>query len=367
MTKKLIRQSLKPDYVSPPGETLLEIIETRGMTQSELAHRMGRPIKTINEIIHNKAAITADTALQLMRVLGTPDTFWLRRESAYQRELARLRERTFLQEKTDFLKNFPINEMVKMGWLEKSKDKVQQLIFLLDFLGIASPEQWEVTETANVAFRSSTGGTAKLEAVAAWLRMGEKQAIEIDTKPFDKPVLKRTLPSIRTLSRLPLGEFIGPLLEACSNCGVALVFTPALKNTRVYGATRWLSPDKALIQMSLRYKNDGQFWFTFFHEVGHILLHGKRASFVEGLSTGEEEEGANVFARETLIPSDEYAEFCQQKISQASIKKFADKLCLSPGVVVGRLQRDGLIGHSQYNRLKARIDLEGIEAQLALR
>lgn len=82
----------RPDYVSSPGETLLETLETVGISQAELAKRMSGPIKTINEIIQKKAAITAETALQLEQVLHIPAAFWLKREQHYRESLARLDE-----------------------------------------------------------------------------------------------------------------------------------------------------------------------------------------------------------------------------------------------------------------------------------
>lgn len=81
-----------PDEVSPPGETLSEVLAEHGITQADLAERTGRPRKTIDEIIKGKAAITPETAIQLERVLGVPATFWNRRERQYREHLAKREE-----------------------------------------------------------------------------------------------------------------------------------------------------------------------------------------------------------------------------------------------------------------------------------
>jgi HTH-type transcriptional regulator/antitoxin HigA len=93
----IVQNQYNPDYVSPPGETLAEILEDREMSQAELADRMGRPKKTINEIIKGKAEITAETALELEKVLGTPAQFWNEREGRYRESLARKKENDHLR------------------------------------------------------------------------------------------------------------------------------------------------------------------------------------------------------------------------------------------------------------------------------
>ena len=81
-----------PDFVTPPGETLLEMLVERSMTQVELAERTGRPKKTINEIIQGKTIITPETSIQLERVFGVPAEFWTNRESRYRESLAKKEE-----------------------------------------------------------------------------------------------------------------------------------------------------------------------------------------------------------------------------------------------------------------------------------
>jgi Zn-dependent peptidase ImmA (M78 family) len=131
-----------------------------------------------------------------------------------------------------------------------------------------------------------------------------------------------------------------------------------LPKTHLSGIARWLSKDKALIQLSLRHKTNDHLWFSLFHEAGHILLHGKKAVFIDerGGDHAELEAEANLFASNLLIPAASYARFTSAKdFSGASVKRFAAQQGIAPGIVVGRLQHDGLIPYSMQNELKERL------------
>ncbi len=352
-----------PDSVSPPGETLLDILEERDMSQAELARRMGRPHKTINEIIHGKAAITPETALQLEHVLGTPASFWNNREQTYRAFLAAQAERERLQAYTDWACQFPINDMVKLGWIQLCADNVDQVRELLRFFGVASPVQWQKCWASPSAFfRLARTFDSQQQALAAWLRQGEVQAHQITCHPHDPDAFRRALKEVRQLTSASPEVFVDTLRDRCAGAGVAVVFVPQVSGARVSGATRWLSPDKALIQLSLRYKTDDQLWFSFFHEAGHILLHGKREMFLEHEDgSGEKEEEADRFAAECLIPGEALKGFLNQQVSdrypsKRSICAFADDLGIAPGIVVGRLQHDGHIPFTHYHDLKRRFE-----------
>ena len=140
----------------------------------------------------------------------------------------------------------------------------------------------------------------------------------------------------------------------CAQAGVALVFVPELPKTHTSGATRWLTRDKALIQLSLRYKTDDHLWFTFFHEAAHILLHGKKTVFIEDNTKSDLlEKAADKFALVTLISPADYKSFLKKgDKSTPAIKRFARSQGIAPGIVVGRLQHDKYLPHSCGNDLK---------------
>jgi addiction module HigA family antidote len=350
----------EPEFAVPPGETLAEVLEATGMTQAELARRMGRPTKTINEIIQGRAAITAATALQLEHVLGLPASFWNARESNYREALARIEERRTLEQHLDWLNRFPAREMARWGWIGDVESKLDKLRELLRFFGIASPAEWEaVWGKPQAAFRRSSAFESDACAVSAWLRQGERQALEIDCTPFDRATFLASLKKIRELTTTLPDTFCRELPAMAARSGVVVAFVPELPRAPISGATRWLTTSKALIQLSLRYKTDDHLWFTFFHEAGHIALHGKSAVFIEGPARGggPEEAEANEFAQDWLIPPDRYQTFTEGKVrfSKVDIASFAASIGVSPGIVVGRLQHDKKLPLSHCNDLRLKL------------
>lgn len=349
----------RPGWAVAPGEILLEAIEDRGMSQSELARRMGRPIKTINEIVNGKAAITPDTAIQLERTVGISATFWNNVEASYREHLARERAQRELEDAAAWADAFPIKDLVREKLLERGSTKGDTLAGLLRYFAVASPSAWESHWLAPaVSLRASPAFASSPHAVAAWLRWGEIIASDIETEPFDAQRLREVLREIRGLTRRePFAQIITRVQELCASAGVALVLTPEVGKTRLSGAARWLSPDKAIIQLSLRHKSDDHFWFSFSHEAGH-LLDRKRDDFVDAAdpedgNADEAEQAADRFARDSLIPPADYADFVAAgSFSSEAVRDFAKQQGIAPGIVVGRLQREHLLDPSHLNDLK---------------
>lgn len=355
-----VKNQYEPDYAVSPGEVLSAELEIRGMSQLELSHRTGLTPKHINSVLKGKSAISPETAIKLERTIGMPADYWLNLESNYQAIRARISEAEKLERDLDWLKRVPVNRMAKLGWITKHNDKKAQLIEVLRFFGIASVDQWEeVWPNLSVAYRQNEKFEIFPEAVSAWLRQGELQAAAVECQPYDKNRFRKALDEIRALTDLPPDEFAPRMRELCASAGVAVVFVPALPKTAVSGATRWIKPDKAVIQLSLRYRTNDHLWFTFFHEAGHIVRHGKKDLFIEqnnksgnGLDEAKEEE-ANSFAQQTLIPESELKKFIASgSPNRTSIKQFAQSVGIAPGIVVGQLQYRRILQFSMFNDLK---------------
>jgi len=336
------------------------LLEERQLSQKDLARRMGRPTKTINEIIKGKAAIVSDTALQLERVLGTPVEFWLQREARYREYTARCEDEQRLKEQTPWLAELPTGDMVKFGWIKKQPSKFQMVAECFKFFAVASVPAWRQRYGQEAAaFRTSKKVPSSPGAIAAWLRQGEMEAERLECRPFNSRALKAALQELRELTLDPSpASFVPKLQTACSRHGVAVVFVPAPKRCPASGATRWLTADKAVVQLSLRYKSNDHLWFTFFHEMAHIILHGKRLVFIEGDGVGEpdHEAEADAFARNLLIPREAARRLASIAGSKTAVRKFAKEVGIAPGIVVGRLQKEGLLDWSHMNDLKLRYD-----------
>ncbi|WP_347332587.1 HigA family addiction module antitoxin [Marinimicrobium locisalis] len=353
-----IENQFQPDYAISPGEILSDELELRGMSQTELAKRTGLTPKHLISLMKAKATITSETAIKLERALGMPAQYWLNLESNYQEIQARQAEEAQLEADLSWLKKVPVNAMAKLNWLEKHKDKKQQLVEVLRFFGIASVDQWDdMWPKLNVAYRQNQTHEVFPEAVSAWLRQGELEAARISCQAYDRNTFREALDEIRAYTLHGPEDFVPALTELCAKAGVAVVFVPSLPKTGVSGATRWLNKDKAIIQLSLRYRSDDHLWFTFFHEAGHILLHGKKELFLEGANglDQEKEHEANQFAESELIPKAAFKEFTRKgNFNKASITAFAREVGISPGVVVGQLQHKRLLDVRFCNDLKRR-------------
>jgi HTH-type transcriptional regulator/antitoxin HigA len=332
-----------PDYAVPPGATLQETIDSLGMTQCDLALRTGMSAKTINEIIKGKAPITPDTSVLLERVTGVPARMWNNLETNYREQLARLADRERLEADLDWLGRVPTKELLKRSVIEPQPDKVSLLHAVLRFFGVGSSEQWQqVWMQPAGAFRKSAKFEAEPEAVATWLRLGELEAQKVASQPYNRAKFHAALGEIRKLTVEPPEVFQTRMVELAAAAGVAVVFVPEIKKCPISGVARWLTPDKALIQLSLRYKTDDQFWFSFFHEAGHVLNDPKKDVYIDDDRGGATEDAANRFAADFLIPREHQATL-PSLTGRPRIGQFARSVGISPGIVVGRLQKEGVL------------------------
>lgn len=347
-----------PDWISPAGDTIADYLEEQDWTQAEFSKRIGYTTKHINNLIKGTATISEDTALKLEKVTDISAEFWLSREAGYREALAREQNIEELKSSTDWLKELPVNEMMKFGWIEKKPTKWEQVEECLRYFSVASPEAWQEQYAGfGAAFRSSPKFEKEAGATITWLRQGERVASSIECVDYSKELFIQKLKELRLLTtKSKPKEFVDELVSVCADCGVAVVFEPTPKGCPASGATRWLSPNKALLMLSLRHKTNDHLWFSFFHEAAHILLHAKKVLFLElnGLD-GEQEAEADKFARDILIPPEKFEELKVMQYSRASITAFAESMGISPAIVIGRLQHQQLISwKTALNSLKVR-------------
>ena len=302
--------------------------------------------------------------MNLEAVLGEPARFWMQREANYREALARRARLDKAAEHADFLTRIPLGCMVRFGWVRRWTHSGAQVLEVLRFFGVASVDAWNDRYLDHAcfapAFRRSPTFPAQGGATAAWLR-----AVEVEVEQsgavagFDEGRLRRALRQLRCLTaQTELEELSGELTRICGDAGVVVAFVPAPQGCPVSGATFW-HRDRPVVALTLRHKTNDHLWFSFFHELGHVLLHGRRHAFLEGtdvdgLDPAKEDE-ANRFAADILLPNQAaYDRLCERRpVSEADVRAFATSMEIAPGIVVGRLQHDGVIPFkSPLNRLK---------------
>ena len=364
-----ISKKFSPDWISPPGETIADILEEREWTQTDFAARMGQSTKHISLLLNGKAAITEETALKLESVLGSTASFWLNREAQYRESLARLDEMKKLTSWIPWMERFPIKDLMDYEFISTRRcDKAQKPFIvkeLLQFFGVASPEGWESRYVGmQVAFRRTREEQSDIASISSWIRRGEMIAERMDGPGYDRVKFEKALKTIRTFTKLPASKFEPQLRKLCFDSGVVLVLIPAIPGAHVSGMARWLNPHKPLIQMSLYGKTNDRFWFTFFHEAAHILMHDKKEVFLDEFDGARlestEENQADTWARDFLIPPEHEANLLSLR-DKSSVRTFADKIGIHPGIVVGRLQHEKIIQHSWMYDLKVKFQFKSIK------
>lgn len=351
-----------PDWVSPPGDTILDLLEERDWSQAELAQRLGYSPKYVNQLSKGKVPLTEEAAMRLERVLGSTVGFWLAREARYRERCARLEAAETYRSWAGWLDTLPLKELMAAGAIPKRRvdDKAKPGLVedCLRFFGVASPDGWvERYGKMEGAFRRSRAEQSDVGAISAWLRMGEQEAEKHDGPKYDRDRFEAALSEIRTLTVLDPAEFEPRLHTLFRQAGVAFVLLPGIPKAHVSGVARWLSPHRPLIQLSLYGKTNDKFWFTLFHEAAHVLLHSKEKKTVylddpsKAGADSKEEREANDWAGDCLIPKSSSAQLASLR-TKAAVNAFSQQLNIHPGIVVGRLQHDGLIDLSWMNDLK---------------
>jgi len=336
----------------PPGETIKDSLEYEKMTQKELALRLGMSEKHLVSILSGKSPVTAEVAQKLEKIIGGSAQFWLNTENSYQLSKLRLEDAKKKRGEVKKAKKFTCyGEIAKAGFVKASRkweEKTEELLRffkLPDFDNIYSlfPE---------VTYRNADDDIQK-ESLISWLRCGDILAEKQELQKYDRKKLESFIPRFKELTSCS-GEFDKTLKDLCAEAGVAVVFVPYFKNTKVNGATRWIRKNKnPLIQLNTKGASSDIFWFTFFHELGHVLLHGKTERFLESANIvnidSTKEKEADNFAEETLISRKEFEEFSERfTITSENIRINSKKWNIHPSIVRGRLAKKGIIKYSQF-------------------
>jgi HTH-type transcriptional regulator / antitoxin HigA len=349
------------ELLSPPGDTIQETIDYLCITQAELAERMGITPGKVNDIIKAKEPITIATALKLEFVLGIDAQFWINRQNSYNEKKFRISQYELLDKQLAWVKNIPVSLLQKLGYLSKIKGS-QLVEAVLQFFSVASPAEWQqvyVQKYANTHYKKSTTHNTTLGSMATWLRIGELEAEKRNIVAYNKEQFKQVVQNLVQLVPTKGTAYLPQIVQQCASAGVAVVYTPKIPKSPVSGAMRW-HRGKPIIQLTDRHCTNDQFWFSFFHEAGHVILHGKTDIFLEDFEgahyDAKKENEANHFAAKMLL-KENINIILQGDYSEINIKRIAKQYNTHPAIIVGRLQREEVIGYNRMNGLKDKVKL----------
>lgn len=359
-----IEANFSPTWAVPPGHTISDLLATKRMRPDQVAESLGLSVADFDDLLTGKFAVTAPVATKLETVLGASAGFWLRREEQYREQLKELTQGIDpeTEEYRAWLKSLPIRQMVGFGWIEQTKDKKANLRECLAFFGVPNLDAWNRTYGATreaAAFRTTDAHVESAPATAAWLRRGEVLAERIDCEKWNPELFETQLSKARELTLLSSpADFLPRLQRLCAEAGVAVVIVKAPPGCRASGATFFATPTKAVLLLSFRYLSDDQFWFSFFHEAGHLVLHyDKELLILETTTDGPKspmEEEANQFAATRLIPQPLQQQMPEAAKTMLGIVRLARAAGISKGIVVGQMQHRGLVKREHFNKLKTR-------------
>ncbi len=348
----MLTNEFRPDWASAPGETITDILHERKLSVSEFAQLILLSDEDVGDLLIGRSFITMETARQLEKVLGGSVEFWMSRDYQYHQEITRIKD------EAEWLNELPVEDMINWGWIGKVYQKSERVSECLRFFDVPSISLWKesYSDLLQMAeFRISNTSKPHPASVAAWLRQGEIEADSILSKPWNPLIFRKALDLIRSITIIKDPKYFLPRLkEICAECGVAVVIVRSPSGCPASGATWFVSSHKAILLLSFRYLTDDQFWFTFFHEAAHLLLHRETGLILEGFDsiTSDKEQEANKFSEDILIPPNYRSALLNLNIKKHELIRFSIDLGISPGIVVGQLQHLGKLRFDQLNSLK---------------
>lgn len=334
---------------TPPGATIKEQLNDRGMSQKEFAARMAMSEKHISKLINGTVQLTPDVAVRLEMVLGVPAKFWNNLEAIYRERLIKAESENAMDEDEVLTKQLPYNEMAKYGWVPETKNIKEKVIYLRKFFEVVELSLLESNQFTRIACRRLAITEKSDFALLAWAQEAKIEARSIHTNPINIKELVEIIPEIRKMTLQNPKDFCPELKEMLANCGIALVFLPHLKGSFLQGAS-FMDGSKIVVGLTARGKDADKFWFSLFHELAHIVLG--HIGQMNG-TTEQDEKAADNWSKDKLISTENFEQFKKQNsFSASNVVAFAESIGIAPGIVVGRLQNEGCIQHSMLNNLK---------------
>lgn len=344
----------------PPGNTIIEQLEIWGISRKEFALRMDYSEKHMIDILKGKSEITVEIANRLENVLNIPANFWLGLEQNYRLSLKKKEEEDKFEKDEEVLSKISYKDLARQDWVQATRNKIDQIRNLKSFFGVAKLQK--IIQTENIAFRISSKYENSSYSIAAWLRKGQIDIREkIDYPEFDKTkIITEIIPEIKrnVINETDIFTINKLLSKIFKKAGIYFTITTNISKASINGAVTWINK-RPLIQMSLKGKYADIFWFTLFHELGHVFYeHSKKEVILdlsnESTASEEIEKQADNFAIKYLYPKEFSLLENKGGVSKRDIIEFAKKNRLPAGIILGRLMHDKIIDWSQFSELRVK-------------
>ena len=339
-----------------PGEFIRDELEARNWTQEDLSEILGRPLRTVNQIIAGKKAITPQTAQELAAAFGTSPELWLNLESAYRLGLER-QDHDSVARRARLYELAPVKDMIKRRWICETLNPEELEAAVMRFLEISSLD--EAPSLEHVA-RKATSYSTTTPAQLAWCFRAKKLATTLQTASFDEDNVTKSLPELHALTSSE--SLVYKVPSVLAQMGIRFVVVEPLSRSRIDGATLWLDDESPVIAVSMRYDRIDGFWHTLAHELSHVrhrdgssvdvdLVGVRRSDVAEKPKfekRADDEASEFLICRATL---DSFIVRHKPRFSKSKIVQFANRHQIHPGIVVGQLQFRQLIPYSHSREM----------------
>ncbi len=337
---------LSLDFIIHPGETIKEILEEKQMNQEELAIRTGFSPKHVSEVVNGKKGISPSFAKSLEYVFGIPVSFWINLQGIYDKELLEYKERVEIDEnEVRIIKQLKdlIKYAEKLEIIKKTNNEISQIIELRNMCNVNNLTYINKLCTSSVAFRKSQTVETNFYVLYVWLRICEIIARKNNVEnEYNKEKLILNISNIKRCMFLEVNEAVRELIKIFAKCGIVFQVVENFTGAPVQGFIKKCD-NKIILSMTIRGAFADIFWFTLFHEIGH-LLNGDigNSNFIDFANSKSDMENlADEFAKKTLINEEDFNNFLnQQNLTETDIIAFAKKQNVQPFIVVGRIQKE---------------------------
>lgn len=354
--------TILPFEATHPGILIQDELEVRDdITQKELAILLGVKPSFLNEIIKGKRPITADIAILLEKALDIPADYWMKFQSQYEIDLAKLKEKNITKlQHLEFWK--VINQYVPVKYFKKCgyliEDLGANIAKVLSIYAVTTIDGLvkKVTEKRFAFFKKSEKLQIEENNLIAWTSLAAFEANKKETNTFHFDNLQQLNIELQEIF-YQNKDVVSLVDKKLAQYGIKFLLIDKLDKTPIDGYSFW-SNQNPVIALTLRHQRIDNFAFTMMHELGHIALHLKDSKdqvFIDLTKMEEDllEQEANVYAQNSLIPSKEWQKFKDghKRINDNVICKFAETYKIHPAIVLGRVCYE----NNKYN-VKTKID-----------